>query len=72
VLVLYLYLRNPPPGQGPLQPAVGDPALEGGLDWVTHRGPFQPLPFCDSVPVLLLPLFTWCRQIFWQLGVRDA
>jgi len=19
-----------------------------GLDWVTHRGPFQPLPFCDS------------------------
>ena len=20
-----------------------------GLDWVTHRGPFQPLPFCDSV-----------------------
>ena len=20
-----------------------------GLDWVTHRGPFQPLLFCDSV-----------------------
>jgi len=38
-----------PPGQGPLQPAVGDPASAGGLDWVTHRGPFQPLPFCDSV-----------------------
>jgi len=19
------------------------------LDWMTHRGPFQPLPFCDSV-----------------------
>ena len=37
-----------PPGQGPVQPAVGDPALAGGLDWVTHRGPFQPLPFCDS------------------------
>ena len=32
-----------PPGQGPLQPTVGDPALAGGLDWVTHRGPFQPL-----------------------------
>jgi len=20
-----------------------------GLDWVTHRGPFQPPPFCDTV-----------------------
>jgi len=38
-----------PPGQGPLQPALGDPASAGGLDWVTHRGPFQPRPFCDSV-----------------------
>jgi len=37
------------PGQGPVQPALGNPALEGGLDWVTHRGPFQPLPLCDSV-----------------------
>ena len=35
-------------GQGPVQPAVGDPASAGGVDWVTHRGPFQPLPFCDS------------------------
>ena len=38
-----------PPGQGPVQTAVGDPALAGGLGWVTHRGPFQPLLFCDSV-----------------------
>ena len=38
-----------PPGQGPVQPAVGDPALAGGLDWVTHRGPFQPPTLCDSV-----------------------
>ena len=38
-----------PPGQGPLQPTVGDPASAGGLDWVTHRGPFQPRTFCDSV-----------------------
>jgi len=38
-----------PPGQGPVQPAVGDPASAGGLDWMTHRGPFQLLPFCDSV-----------------------
>jgi len=32
-----------------MQPAVGDPASAGGLDWVTHRGPFQPLPCWDSV-----------------------
>jgi len=37
-----------PPGQGPLQPAVGDPAWAGG--WV--GGPQRSLPaptFCDSV-----------------------
>jgi len=38
-----------PPGQGPVQPTVGDPASAGGLDWVTHRGPFQARTFCDSV-----------------------
>ena len=38
-----------PPGQGPVQPAVGDPALAGGLDQMTHTGPFQPRKFCDSV-----------------------
>jgi len=38
-------------GRGPVQPAVGDPASAGGLDWVTHRGPFQPRTFCDSVRV---------------------
>jgi len=37
------------PGQGPVQPAVGDPASAGGLDWMTHRGPFQTQTFCDSV-----------------------
>jgi len=36
------------PGRGPVQPALGDPASAGGLDYMTHRGPFQPLPFCDS------------------------
>jgi len=38
-----------PPGQGPAQPAVGDPASAGGLDWMIPRGPFQPQTFCDSV-----------------------
>ena len=38
-----------PPGQGPAEPALGDPALAGGVDWMTHRGPFQPRTFCDSV-----------------------
>ena len=37
------------PGQGPVQPALGDPALAGGLDQTTHRGPFQPLPFCVTL-----------------------
>ena len=41
------------PSQGsaccPVQPAVGDPAAAGGLDQMTHRGPFQPRTFCDSV-----------------------
>ena len=46
------------PGQGPVQPALGDPASAGGLDWVNHRGPFQPRTFCDSVklPSILRPI----------------
>ena len=35
-------------GRDPVQPALGDPALAEGLDSIS-RGPFQPLPFCDSV-----------------------
>jgi len=46
-----------PPGRGRVQPAVGDPASAGGLDYVTHRGPFQSLPFCDSVIDWLLGRF---------------
>ena len=37
------------PGRGPVQPALCDPALTGGLDYMTHRGHFQPPIFCDSV-----------------------
>ena len=37
-----------PSGQGPVQPAVGDPGLAGQLDQMTPRGPFQPRTFCDS------------------------
>ena len=33
------------PGRGVLQPAVGDPALTGVLDQMTHRGPFQTVTF---------------------------
>jgi len=37
------------PGQGPVQPAAGDPASAGALDQMTPRGPFQPLPLCEAV-----------------------
>ena len=37
-----------PSGRGPVQSDVGDPALAVGLDWMTHRCPFQTLTFCDS------------------------
>jgi len=30
------------PGQGPVQPALGDPASVGELDQMIPRGPFQP------------------------------
>ena len=38
------------PGRGPVQPALGDPALSGGLDQMIHRCRFQPptiLWFCN-------------------------
>jgi len=38
-----------PAGCSPVQPALGDPDLAGGLDFMIPRGPFQPLLFCDSV-----------------------
>jgi len=37
------------PGQGPVQSALGGPASAGGWTKMIPRGPFQPLPFCDSL-----------------------
>lgn len=31
----------------PVQPALNEPALAGGLDWMISRGLFQLAPFCD-------------------------
>ena len=45
------------PEQGPVQLAVGDPALSGGLDYMIPRGPFQPLQFYDSVKCSLCSFF---------------
>jgi len=36
-------------GQGPVQSALGDSASAGGLDSMTHRGPFQPRTFCEML-----------------------
>jgi len=41
------------PGHRPVQPALGDPALAGGLDYMISRCPFQPLPFCESSGILM-------------------
>jgi len=38
-----------PSRQGPVQPAVREPALTGGLDQMTPEDRFQPLPLYDSV-----------------------
>jgi len=59
-----------PPGQGPVQPALGDPAWAGGLDWGTPRGPFQPRPFWDSVKAAKLSF--GCENICSSLSAAPA
>jgi len=39
-------------GHGPVQPALGEPALAGGVGLDDPRGLFQPLTFRDSVLIL--------------------
>jgi len=53
------------PGCGPVQLAVGDPALAGGLDYMTRRGPFQHLPFCDSVVSVLGVFLAFLKTWLW-------
>ena len=61
-----------PAGCSAVQPAVVDPAWAGGLDWVTHRGPFQPLPFCDSViHVDVVPVGS-CALLLFLMRMQTA
>ena len=49
------------------------PCFGRGLDWVTHRGPVQPLPFCDSV-ILWLRMPVECLYnviIAWDARCRQ-
>ena len=48
-----------PPGRGPVQLDLGDPASARGLDWMIHRGPFQPLTLCDSVILWFCDIRIW-------------
>ena len=51
-----------PHEQGPVQPALGDPALTGWLDQRIHKDPFQPLSFSEDFPgpKLMLNLYSFC------------
>ena len=51
---LSLDIIQDPPGDGPVQPALGDAALAGGLDQMNPRCPFQHLRFCDSM--IMIPV----------------
>lgn len=45
-------------GNGPGQPALGDPALSRRLNWMVLSGPIQPQLFCDPVKLFS----AWCRS----------
>ncbi|GAB0180435.1 mitochondrial enolase superfamily member 1 [Grus japonensis] len=59
-----------PPGHDPVQPALGDPALAGGLDWMISRGAFQPLPICESVTQhrngFVVSLWSSCGELYFN------
>jgi len=61
-----------PPGQGPVWPALGDPSLAGVLDQMTHRGPFQPLWFCDSVTGARLLQWISANETFSYLLMKPS
>jgi len=46
-----------------VQPAVGDPGSAERLDQTIPRGPFQPIPFCDSVISFMTSLLHFKRLI---------
>ena len=50
--------------------AVGGPASAGGLDYMTHRGPFRPRTFCDSV--LRHKTGLWVLETCCYLGCISA
>ena len=46
----------------------GWPCFSRGLDWVTHRGPFQPLPCWDSVIVWYIRGFSHAKSLFHMIS----
>jgi len=60
-LLLWRYSR--PTGTRCCAACSGWPCLGRGLGWVTHRGPFQPPPFCDSVKTFVFPCLQQCQAV---------
>lgn len=53
----------------PVQDALGEPVLAGGLDWMFSRGPFHPriffdsASFCDSELYIHTPFFLYSMHV---------